>query len=657
MKRLNANGRLEWMPNIAFLLVLLVCFLAYEKGLSGPFLFDDGINIVNNQRLRLPDLTWASMARAANAIPNGVFGRPLSMASFALNFWGMADPFNPFPSAYAFKLTNLAIHLVNGLLLYVVTRQIMRALARMHQTKCSEFTALGIAFVVASAWVMSPINLSSVLYVVQRMASLSALFALSAMSIYLWGRSKLETNPLQSLLAMLVAFACITPIAFLCKENGLLTAGYLVLLETLFFRFESPHNASRRMLISLHILLAAIPIMIVSGWLLWNPDWILSGYARRDFNLPERLMTEARVLWYYIGQTLFPDISGMAVFHDDFAVSRGLYNPPATAIAMFGLAALVGLAIYCAKRHIVVSFGILFFLLAHSMESSFIPLELIHEHRNYLASYGVLLAFFYVLISPAVFEPLMNFRRALALVLIVLFALETSSRALDWSSAGALWNVEVRHHPESVRSHIALGDYYANSLSFSPLESEENYRNASDAYRRAVELDPQNTDALFGLIQLNRHFNHLVEPDLLRELQYALQHSTLPLNTNDKIVELAMCLKEEACPVTVSNVRNLLAAALNNPRLQGRDLALIYSAKAYFLLYITHEYAEALNSAQQLVALEPGVKNQMWIAYAYIAMQDVKSAREQLTLLQRMDVDKSYTIEIAEFADKLNNVQ
>lgn len=84
------------IPRFMLLVALLAAVLVYRPGLNGPFVFDDGLNIVSNQHLRLDDLSLKKLGEAAFSIPNGLFRRPLSMLSFAFNFYIDRDKITPF---------------------------------------------------------------------------------------------------------------------------------------------------------------------------------------------------------------------------------------------------------------------------------------------------------------------------------------------------------------------------------------------------------------------------------------------------------------------------------------------------------------------------------------------------------------------------------
>ncbi len=104
-------------PRFILPLILLAVYFVYHIGLNGPVIFDDALNIVKNVHIRIRDLSLASLREAAYSSPSGLFLRPLSMLSFALNFYFLDGNLSP----TLFKLTNLVIHMLNGAGIYVLT--------------------------------------------------------------------------------------------------------------------------------------------------------------------------------------------------------------------------------------------------------------------------------------------------------------------------------------------------------------------------------------------------------------------------------------------------------------------------------------------------------------------------------------------------------
>jgi hypothetical protein len=599
-------------------------------------MFDDGLNIVSNQHLRLDDLSLESLVEAAFSIPNGLFRRPLSMLSFAFNFHFDRDKIAPFPSAFSFKLTNLAIHLLNGFAIFILTRLLVALYRERRQPDLPPAYPEWLALAVSAAWLLHPLNLTGVLYVVQRMTSLAALFTFIGLIFYLWGRARLYSGQRGGMAAILAGLLVFTPLALLSKENGILLPFFMLAAEVVLFRFETAQPAARRFLIIVFIICAVLPALAMIGYLALHSDWLLGGYIRRDFTLPERLMTEARVVWFYLRLIVLPSTALMGAYHDDIVISRHLFDPVSTLPAMLGIFALLGCIWLLRRRQPLVAFGILFFLVGHSLESTFFPLELAHEHRNYLPMYGILLAFFHLLLNPLHVVRLP--RRALAFLLIALFAAGTFSRANAWSNSYNLWSAEVEHHPASTRTNTAMGDFYANVITFDPAEKAANYQLARHYYEQTTALNKYNADSLFGLIHLSELHGKPVEKAWLNDLTHCLEHEAIPANTNDRLFTLATCKMKETCPLNAGEIDQLLHAPLRNPNVTGRDKALIYSALTFYLFNITHDHTAALEATRHAIEFDPqDLNHRLWLVTILIAMHRPDEAREQIALLKKLD--------------------
>ncbi len=628
----------QLIPRLMLLGILLTAVFVYRPGLNGPFMFDDGINVSNNEKLKVHDLSKASLTEAAFSIPNGVFRRPLSMLSFAFNFYFDRDTVSPFPDAFSFKVTNLLIHLLNSIAVFILTRLLVSLYRERRQPDLPRAYTEWLALAVTAAWLLHPLNLTSVLYVVQRMTSLAALFTFSGLSLYLWGRARLCRGQQGGLVAIMASVLVFTPLAVLSKENGILLPFLMLAAEVVLFRFETARPSDRRFLITFFIVFAALPALLIIGYLAMHPNWILGGYIRREFTLPERLMTEARVIWFYLRLILLPSTALMGVYHDDFAISHHLFDPVTTLPAILGILALLGGVWLLRQRMPIVAFGILFFLVGHSIESSFVPLELMHEHRNYLPMYGIVLAFFYLLLEPFRAASARLPRRAAAVLMIVLFAASTMIRANAWSNSNDLWSIEVEHHPASTRANNEMGDLYANALTFDPVAKAANYPHARYYYERVTALKPNNINGLVGLIRLSEQHGKPVEEAWLKELDRRLAHEAIPANTNDQLMSLAFCQLKEKCPLKAGEIDQLLHAPLQNPHVTGRGRALIYSVLTIYFFNIKHDHAAALEAIRHAIKLDPQeIDHHLWLATILVAMHRSDEAREQITLLKQLD--------------------
>jgi hypothetical protein len=427
--------------NWLILFAMAITVAIYWVGLHGPFLLDDGANF---EVLKLWSVGRASLTDVL-ASGQGMFGRPISMAALALNtLLGGLTPFS-------FKLGNVAVHLLCGAVIYLLVRRIASHDARLQQR------AEVVAALIASLWLLHPLHASTVLYSIQRMTQMSALFVLLGMLLYMAMRDRLErgTSP-TALIGLFAGIPALTVAAFLCKENGVLLPLMCFVLELGCFRTPRPRAAKAfsGLFVLLPLLAGAVAFAI-------NPARLLGGYAIRTFDWQQRLLTQPRALCDYLWQTVAPNPSRMGIYTDDFAVSTGLIYPYSTLPAILLLLGITVAALRLRRRLPALFVGWGIFLAGHAMESTILPLELYFEHRNYLPMLGLL----YTLTGLAFAAYDRSIERgyraermgtAIVVALLVLLAFGTYGRARVWSSQQTLAESAVAAHPDSMRAQLAV---------------------------------------------------------------------------------------------------------------------------------------------------------------------------------------------------------
>src|SRR5690606_29487200 len=128
----------------------------------------------------------------------------------------------------------------------------------------------------------------------------------------------------------------------------------------------------------------------------------LTGYSKRPFNLQERLFTECRILIDYAFNILVPNLRGAGIYHDDIVISRHLLFPWTTLPSLACVCASMIIALWGRRRWPLLSFGVLWFLCGHLLESTVFPLELYFEHRNYLPMFGIVFSISAAVLSSTV---------------------------------------------------------------------------------------------------------------------------------------------------------------------------------------------------------------------------------------------------------------
>ncbi len=610
--------------SIAALAILVL--LTYAPGLGGGFEFDDEANIVRNQPLQITELTPAQLKQAAFSMQAGPLMRPVSYLTLALNYYfGGLDPLY-------FKLTNLLIHLLTGLATYWLGRQLLIACRRRIQPALTLRHIHWISLTASAFWLLHPMGLTSVLYVVQRMNSLSALFVFLGLASYCLGRNR-QIEGHHGALPVLASVLLFAPLAVFSKENGALLPFFMLIAEITLFRFAMRDKKDRRWLLAFLAAVAVIPALFISGYLLTHLDQLIAGYSGRNFTLTERLLTQARVVWFYLAMTLMPSISRLGLFHDDLPLSSGFMDPPTTVLAVFGLAVLLIAAWIFRQRAPLLSFGLLFFLVGHSMESSIFALEMVHEHRNYLPMYGLLLPLAYYLLHPVLPAKTGRVRIALAVAFVGVLGVSTAIRASYWGNPLQLAMVEARNHPESARSQYRLGRMYWQLMELRPEHAAGYSALARERFEQAASVDSSNTSGLFALVSLDARQGLPVNSAQLDELVRRLQSRPFASASYSQLSDLSQCLAKGLCQLTTQQVNRVFAASLANPTLRGSTRAKVLS-EAMVVALMQGNLQHALLLGQEAVRADPNdPQHQLNLVSILIQSEQLEAARDILHTL------------------------
>ena len=588
------------MVYTGMIVVVAICFSA---GVNGSFLFDDISNIVNVPALHLQEMSFSGLQEATLSGQSGMFNRPVSVLTFALNYYfvGQLDP-------YWFKWTNIIIHILNCALVFFLVDRVTRIYVSSNVSSSqSSFkpNSKTFALIVTAVWALHPLHVSSVLYIVQRMTLLSATFSLISMLLYLKVRVELNqgSNRYLGYMALLVIALVL---GVFSKENAALSVLYIFGLEWFLFRFSThDRQIEKRFLVSVFGLGLFLPGTAIVLYTLVSPDWLLEAYAIRDFTMVERLLTQGRMIWTYIQWILIPNISSYAMHHDDIGLSRGLLDPVTTLLALTGLGALVvGCVVYWKKLGLI-SFGVLFFLMGHVMESTIIGLELVFEHRNYLPSLGLILAASVSCVwlfqkVPDDSQAFMKSITTVAAILVLSFA--TYIRADKWENPYYSSVVDVQNHPNSARSHHT---YAVNRMIYT--DPAENYQRITHSFSRAAELDPSGIGGLYGMILLDISTQNKVDQTLIAELEKRLSSNTFRAETVHFLNDLIMkCEVNDCSPYFKdSDLKRLLTAVRENPKFMAvRPVDIILLWVRYLITY-EGNIEEAYALLRQGISINP----------------------------------------------------
>ncbi len=617
---------------IAYILPFLICTIIYLPGLKGGFFLDDYPNIINNPAIQIDSLTATNLKQAALLSASGTFQRNVSMVSFAFSHYLSGGLY-----AHGFKSFNLVIHLLNGFLLLMLLKLVSRGIStEIKIPQLNHWIIIAIVF----TWLISPLNVSTVLYVVQRMAMLSAFFVLSGLIFYIRFRIAFNEKRFHQTVQYIILFIICIFLSVLSKENGILLPYYALLMEIAFFRFSTNSTKHRAWLICFAGIFIALSLITLIVSLFFYPGTVISGYEIRPFTLTERLLTENRVIWWYIQNLVFPINTNLGLFHDDFVLSTSIFDPNTTLFSVIGLFILLITGTLALWKLPVFGFGIMFFFLGHSLESTIIPLEIMFEHRNYLPGIGIFIALYFGIESILKKSNLKYANMTVLLLYFVFLSASAAARVNLWKNNLSLATSQVLNHPQSARAHTMLGselmklaDYTTNST-----EQEHLQAKGKNHFVIATKIDPESTSAYFSIIQHIYNTDHYVDEEQMELLEAVLKkrkHDPSAINHLSQLVSQEI---PSSTSLPKEPIMRLLHAFDQNPNLSGRNRAELYTLISKYLLKVTHDHEYAvyyIAKAAETMPKNPRYRMHLAMALSHLGRKE--EACEELKTVISID--------------------
>lgn len=669
-------------PFVWLAVALLATLVAYWPSLSGGYIFDDFPNIVDNAGLQPKDASVSSLARAALSSPSSEFKRPLASLTFAANY--LVSGLDPF----GMRLVNIILHLLNGVLVFLLARTLLRLASSTRAGGFTSTTPAGassaatrrenphsetghpvaaeaaptgtpariaaaadkradiVAALIATGWLLLPINLTAVAYIVQRMESLANVFVLGGLLAYLAGRRRMLAGARASGLGLsATALALGTGIGLLAKETAVLLPLYAFLVEWALLRWRNASGRADVAVWGLFTTVLFVPLVIGLVWLL--PGQIQpSAWAARDFTLGERLLTETRIVLDYTRWTLLPTPHALSFYHDDYRISVGLLTPWSTLPSLLGIAALVALATATRRRAPLFGLGLALFLGAQTLTGTVLPLELIYEHRNYFASFGLLLAVVPWLASKE--APIRLARGVLLAGLLLLWSTQTALTAYAWGNPLRLAEDLAARAPQSPRAQYELGRTYILLSNYAP--DSPFTQLAYTPLERAMALPGSSILPEQALIMINARQQKPIESAWWGTMIAKLQARKPGVQDESALAALTQCARESLCGLPPERMMQAFVAALGHPAPSARLLA-IYADYAWNVLGDRDLGLRMAEAATTAAPAEPAYA--ITVIRMLAAQRRYDDARQELQKLQALNVGGRLDDSIADLLKRL----
>lgn len=607
----------------AFVTLVFLSYCAYSNTFYAPPVLDDFHSFIEDPLLRVSD--WSLQTLMSLGETKFGWSRYLPVTTLAFDIWlGGGELFN-------LHLTNFLIHLFCFVSVVFLGVNILRAAAegQKHEPS-SALSPMTLALIVAGLWVLHPLQTNAVTYLIQRMASLVSLFTFLSVGFYILGRRMLASGRVAGWKAALPLTACLTAtaMAFLSKQNSAIIPFLILGTEVWFFNPDLPSQALR--FFRKHKLVAGI--LTVSACVVLTHLFmvkVLPSYSNRHFTLLERLLTESRVLVWYVSMLLWPSPGRLSLEHD-VVVSTSLLSPPTTLLSLLVLASAFGWMLGRRRRYPVVTYGIFWFFTNMVIESSVLSLELVFEHRMYLPSVGLLISLV-VGITQGVEKSFTLIQRremvvgawCMTAIFASLLTLATYERNNAWQDGVTFGRDNVAKAPHNPRSHANLAV---------ALWRRGEYAEAIESARRSIALGRRNFEEYAVSV------NTIVMSRIgLREYETAIEEGTRLLGEKPQgikvdslpIVQLNLSVAHislEQYKSALESVEEALAFIRRHPAAFG-DSTLRNVALRHLQRIVTESGRAGVDLDSDGVA-DPGeLDPSTWIARRLLQLEDVTTAR------------------------------
>jgi Tfp pilus assembly protein PilF len=506
-------------PYFHILLIAVIAFISYSNTFDVPFQFDDEPFIVANPLIKdfsfLVSSDRADIQNVSIDIQRYIKTRCIGYFTLWANYkLGGLD-------VKGYHIVNLTIHVINATLVYFFV--VLTFMTPMMSSSSLSDSSRQVALISGLLFATHPVQTEAVTYIISRFVLLAAMFYLISIATYVHSRLTERKAKKYGLYAVSLFSAVL---GMKTKENVFTLPVAIMLYEFIFLRA----SIKKRVLLLFPFLMTMF--MVPVAYIARNVDVgdfaaTLDSATQLEYAVPRAhyLFTQFTVIVSYIRLFFFPASQN---FNYDHAVFSSFFEIPVL-LSFLLLLSLIGLGIYFLFRsrtafrsYSLIAFGIFWFFLTLSVESSVLPIgEIMVEYRIYLPSVGAIIAVISGACLLAQRTRHVRMHKAVAGISIgLLFVLATATylRNNIWHSEISLWEDVVRKS-DKVRGHYNLGNSY---------RAVSMYEKAIEQYQAVLRLNPQHAQAHNNLGNIYQMFG---------QTDNAIEHYELELKLNPKSVK------------------------------------------------------------------------------------------------------------------------
>jgi tetratricopeptide (TPR) repeat protein len=453
-----------------FIILIFFAFISYWNSFACEFQFDTLIEMINARALNAD----FNLLKIMYDYPT----RWVVYTTFAFNMLisGM--------DTYSYHALNWVIHLCAAFfIVYVVritfeTPGMKNSPLRKYRTEIAFFTAL--------LFVVHPLNISAVTYVVQRLTSFMALSYFAALYFYVKGSIVSLPFKRRIFYSLCCFFAFL---GFFSKEIFYTFPLALLVYDFYFLRDMSVCNWFKKRIILFGVAGILLVIAVLFVFLSYGIENVLVTrfYDTGQF-VSSRIyaVTQLKVIAHYIVLFFVP----LGLNADRFVEATDNIFNPLIMSSLCMILALLFVAFRAYRSNKLLSFGIFWFFITLLVDSSIFPtLNLMNEYRVYLPFLGLMLAFlsWCYTICP---EKRIIFLRFILVLSACVFSIVTFQRNEIWQNQYSFWTDVIQKSPQKARAYNARANYYASIGAFESAQAD---------LEQALSIRPGFASALYNL--------------------------------------------------------------------------------------------------------------------------------------------------------------
>lgn len=526
--------------------IILIGFIVYANSLLNKFVWDD-VTLVH----QLANWSHQNFFTLLFQDKLNQYYRPFSNVAFTLIYYVAGE------SVFLYHFLQITIHIVNALMVFFLFRK---------------FLNISISFILATIFVVHPINIESVSYI-SILHEVGAVF-FGLVALHITAKQKASMFRIS-----FCAFLLLSSLLF--KETG---AIFLILVP-LFHKVIHKRFALWPFVVSGGAGLFYFFLRLINGKtdLVGNSDYIPIVHA----TIGERLLTVPKMVGYYLKAFLFPD---RLIISQYWVVKQATFNDffLPLLVCIFLLLILTILFIYFWKSKSsffwpYILFSVLF-LTSLGMHLQIIPLDMtVADRWFYLPCIGLLG------IIGLGLEAIRSIRRKVYIGFLILLSisipllgLRTITRNFDWKDAFRLYTHDIKYEDNFNINHILAYEYIQRKDFDSAQKYLEksvqqapgwwaNWVNLGAVYEAKGEIDKA-IKANEVAMKNNPHFEFAVINLAVYKYMYKNPEEAKGFITNEGIKNLP------------NNPILYYFLAASEYKLKNKDVALKYAQKAYELL-------------------------------------------------------------------------